>query len=229
MRMKSIKKRSETHAFFGIIFSVVLLSLLFLMNFRILIFNSSYYRSEFRRIGVYDSFQEMGVDSGTVDSELSKILLSFQGKGMLENGFLSGEEISHIDDVRILINRGLFLFYLLFSIFLIICLFIALEKNSKFIFYSLKSAVIIAFAFFGLILTFSIFPLVFERGFVIFHQVFFPQGNWAFPDESRMLLLFPEQLFRDFLVHSSLLFLCEAIALFLAFLLIKRERFKYSH
>ncbi|MCX6709725.1 MAG: DUF1461 domain-containing protein [Candidatus Woesearchaeota archaeon] len=224
--MKSIKKRSETHAFLGVIFSVVLLFLLFLMNFRILIFNGAYYRSEFRRIGVYDSFYKIGIDSGAVDSELSKILLFFQGKANLENGLLSGEEISHLNDVRILINQGLCLFYLLFLLLLIMGLFIALEKNRSFIFYSPRSAVIIAFAFFGLILAFSFFPHVFERAFVIFHWVFFPQGNWAFPAGSRMLLLFPEQLFRDFLVHSSLLFLCEAIALFLAFLLIKRERFK---
>ena len=31
----------------------------------------------------------------------------------------------------------------------------------------------------------------FSSFFTVFHQVFFPQGNWAFPADSRLLLTFP--------------------------------------
>ncbi|MDR3317948.1 MAG: DUF1461 domain-containing protein [Clostridiales bacterium] len=37
----------------------------------------------------------------------------------------------------------------------------------------------------------------FDGAFSVFHQIFFPQGNWQFPADSRMLAVLPENLFLD--------------------------------
>lgn len=44
----------------------------------------------------------------------------------------------------------------------------------------------------GSVAAFVVFLVGFQVFFPLFHQVFFPQGNWAFPETSTLIQLFPE-------------------------------------
>lgn len=52
-----------------------------------------------------------------------------------------------------------------------------------------------------------------ERTFVLFHRVLFPQGNWAFPADSLLIQLFPDRFWFEAAVALVGLTLVEAAAL----------------
>jgi integral membrane protein (TIGR01906 family) len=51
----------------------------------------------------------------------------------------------------------------------------------------------------------------FDAAFTVFHEIFFPQGNWQFGFDSRMLMILPENLFSDaaiIVLASGVVFAC---------------------
>lgn len=99
-------------------------------------------------------------------------------------------EINHLQDVGRLIqfSRVVFTLSLLFLIYLYY--FHHHRHTLSQLLKQIKSASIISF--WGSILIIIVFSLFWEFAFVSFHQLFFPQGNWAFPADSLLITLFPE-------------------------------------
>ncbi|MBI2666534.1 DUF1461 domain-containing protein [Candidatus Woesearchaeota archaeon] len=115
------------------------------------------------------------------------------------------QEIAHLEDVKRVINIVNWFFYLLIPFLTI--LFLHLKKETEElleIHYSIgKITIIIAAALRFLTLFF------FEQTFIIFHLIFFPQGNWMFPANSQLIQTFPLEFFtnftKNFLLTSLLL------------------------
>ncbi|MHB8276787.1 MAG: lipoprotein intramolecular transacylase Lit [Candidatus Humimicrobiaceae bacterium] len=123
--------------------------------------------------------------------------------------YFTTDEISHLGDVRILFNKIFLTYYICLGLTLI---FIAVlfEKNIKnylkniSVLLMLPSAILIS-----LLLILYFFGQNFMPLFDKFHLIFFPQGNFAFPEDSTLITLLPLNFFNDFftrLVTASLLF-----------------------
>lgn len=175
------------------------------------VFNINYYLSLYEKNGVFefvDRQDAIRLTEGLIgflkDKEDFKPFI-------LKNNlsYFTTDEISHLGDVRILFNKIFLTYYICLGLTLI---FIAVlfEKNIKnylkniSVLLMLPSAILIY-----LLLTLYFFGQNFLPLFDKFHLIFFPQGNFAFPEDSTLITLLPLNFFNDFftrLVTSSLLF-----------------------
>ncbi len=56
--------------------------------------------------------------------------------------------------------------------------------------------------------------LVFDQAFTLFHEVFFPEGNWSFdPRVSKLVQIFPDQFWSDTTVGVGIVIVALALAL----------------
>jgi len=114
------------------------------------------------------------------------------------------DEISLLSDVRTLLVR-IFILYCGSIILFVVMTFLLIGKNIKNfirnmgIIFTISSSVML---FFIIILYFlgENFPVLFEN----FHQIFFPQGNYAFSGGSLIITLFPYGFFNDFFIRLVL-------------------------
>ncbi len=103
-------------------------------------------------------------------------------------GNYSVQEVSHLEDVKEVMNGLDHVFY---GLLLILTLIITYHrKDSRRLF---KYGGIATISFLALLLV--IHFLTFDWLFTLFHQIFFPQGNWIFPAESYLIQTFPLSFF----------------------------------
>lgn len=118
--------------------------------------------------------------------------------------YFTPDEVSHLSDVRKLLTKIIIL-YLSSIILLIICFILLINKNIKIFIKDLGKTFIISSVF---ILLFIIilyllgknFPVLFDN----FHLIFFPQGNFTFPESSLIITLFPFGFFYGFFIKIVL-------------------------
>ncbi|MEK6901752.1 MAG: DUF1461 domain-containing protein [Nanoarchaeota archaeon] len=122
--------------------------------------------------------------------EQQNVLTFLEEKGTLSVPFTSAE-ISHLEDVKHVMNKMDFLFYFLLLILTLII-----------VYYEQDTAKIVALFRWGGIVTIVgmgilvfLFYVQFESAFVMFHTIFFPQGNWMFPSDSLLIQTFPFSFF----------------------------------
>jgi uncharacterized membrane protein len=120
----------------------------------------------------------------------------FALKGDLE--YFDSSEIDHLYDVRDLFDQ-IFVVFLISTVLFVLLVFFMIEKNVLRFFrnfslvFLISSSVLISLL--GLLyLLSSNFPYLFEN----FHFIFFPQGNWQFPEGSLIITIFPFGFFYDF-------------------------------
>ena len=96
-------------------------------------------------------------------------------------------EVSHLEDVKGVIKIIDYLFYSCLLVLTLILTFYRKKKEEikKLLFYG----GITTGAALGLILLFSL--TAFDLAFTLFHNVFFPQGNWQFASDSLLIQTFP--------------------------------------
>ena len=101
------------------------------------------------------------------------------------------EEKSHMNDVKLLIKKINYLFYFLLLIVSLILTYYKKDKKQiiKILRYGGITTVVSLLIFLLLII------LSFEKTFIIFHDIFFPQGNWQFPIDSLLIQTFPIEFF----------------------------------
>jgi integral membrane protein (TIGR01906 family) len=129
------------------------------------------------------AYTKLSLPAANLDpAKLTLIYLIFnQEKPLL--GLYSPIELGHLRDVKRLtdINRLLFAFSLVTLLVL---------RKSPLVRHSLVYGGITAIS---LVLIIFIATLTsWESFFIFFHELFFPQGNWAFPADSTLIQLFPE-------------------------------------
>ncbi|MCK4589422.1 MAG: DUF1461 domain-containing protein [Nanoarchaeota archaeon] len=104
----------------------------------------------------------------------------------------SPEEVSHLEDVQRVIGWAdyYFIFLLVVEIFLLVMIY-RIEKKEfwKAFFYGgiVSSGVLLLTVFWALI--------DFNSLFTVFHQIFFPMGNWQFAADSKLVNLFSFEFF----------------------------------
>lgn len=131
-------------------------------------------------------------------------------------------ELSHLEDVRIVMSTADKLFYVSLILgFLLLLYGFKRKLLSKLLLYSGISIVSVI----GLIL--SITLISFNFSFTVFHEQFFPQGNWQFSADSLLIQTFP----LDFFIKIAFIIFIQALgwgSLFIVagYLLQKRARGK---
>ncbi len=100
-------------------------------------------------------------------------------------------EVSHLQDVRTVMHGATVVFYFLI---LISTLIITYSRNNKellhkfFKYGGLAAIVSLSFILFLFVINFNFL-------FILFHKIFFPQGNWIFPSNSLLIQTFPLSFF----------------------------------
>jgi len=100
-------------------------------------------------------------------------------------------EVSHLVDVKSVIKFSDYLFYFLLLVLTLIIT--CYKKNKKLLQKLFLYGGITTVAFILFILLFSL--LFFDISFNLFHQIFFPQGNWIFSTDSLLIQTFPIEFF----------------------------------
>lgn len=159
------------------------------------------YDSRFQKFGVYNVLEkEVALDKA------QNIISFFKSKSNLDNTFFSENEISHLYDVKNILQKSKTTYY--FSLFLIwssLIILAFLDKKNYFInlsntTFSLGLIILVMITLFLVLYYLFGFKFVFEK----FHHVFFT-GNYAFdPHISNLKKLFPDIFFYD--VSRTILF-----------------------
>lgn len=107
------------------------------------------------------------------------------------------DEISHLSDVKVLMQKFILALNILLSIsFILLVIFFFLDKHKI-----LKNISIITLS--GgiltsiLILIFRYLLINFNSTFIRFHKIFFKTGTWTFPENSLLIRLFPQIFWID--------------------------------
>lgn len=108
-------------------------------------------------------------------------------------------EISHLVDVKHQITLMRMFFILAFTT--LVSTFLHCfhhHHHLPIILKSMRNAVVIIIGLISLIAL--VIGFLWNSFFVIFHQLFFPQGNWTFPQTSSLMRLFPEIFWVDYAI-----------------------------
>ena len=126
----------------------------------------------------------------------------------------TNSEVSHLEDVKKVMNLMDYLFY--FSLLMVTGIITYYKRNKKRLLKLFKYGGIVTVLF---IIIKSLFALIsFNYAFTIFHQILFPQGNWTFPFDSLLIQTFPLEFFIEInLKILGLAFIMGSIFIGLAF------------
>ncbi|MFH1589134.1 MAG: DUF1461 domain-containing protein [archaeon] len=184
--MKIIEKTFFTLAIVFLVLVVILVPL------KILLFNEDYYHFQFEKNSVYSKV-------ANADAVLDNLLTFF--KGEVELDYFTDNEKSHLEDVSVLLNR--FFFVLWFSVIMVFVslttLFFLNKKDFKENVY--KVLFLGGLSSFALLILLFLASINFSLTFGGFHQIFFPQGNFSFPETSLLITLFPQAFFRSYMLR----------------------------
>ncbi len=121
-------------------------------------------------------------------------------------------EISHMVDVKILLQQTLMIFYILLAIYLLIILWHVFRKQVHLLWNALSKGGWITLGLIGAILVAVV--VSFDALFTAFHKVFFAGDTWLFRYSDTLIRLFPIQLWQDAFIFMGIITI--GLALFFA-------------
>jgi integral membrane protein (TIGR01906 family) len=203
--------------------TVALLMVILFSPLRFYLYSFNFYDKLYTDNGVYNVLEKEDVAKLTADVvdffRYDKPFESFELKSQID--YFDKDEISHLNDVRILLKKILLIFYISIAV-LAICIIMLSEKRYLYYFKNLSLIFLLAsgIMIFLLIVLYILgnnFSSLFER----FHYVFFPQGNWAFNENALIITIFPFGFFSEFFfkllissfVIASILLICSITAI----------------
>ena len=195
-----------------------------LSNFRYLAFNEGFYLNEYKK---YDP----DVANKEIITKNLLIYLRYKRAGPEYLTSFRNDEIDHMAEVRTLIHK--FLLALDISIVLLIIsvlglIYIEKNKSIKRIGKSLISGGILTLI--AMLILHIIVRIDFDKAWAKFHHIFFRLGNWSFPPEYNLVILFPSEFWIDIINKLVLMILISAGIIILAGILLiyinKMRRFK---
>lgn len=171
-----------------------LLLLVYLTSYKLNVFNEDFYKKEFTKYNVYGIFPDKDIDK--INSEILMYLKDKRGD--FNKDLFNQREIDHLNDVKSVMQKADIFYYslIILSIILITILF-RLDKKH----FLINIASVLFFSWLSILLSAVIavclISLNFENFFTLFHNVFFPQGNWLFNASDNIIKLYPSKLFYD--------------------------------
>ena len=186
---------------------------LILLNFNFLVFNSAYYKSQFTKLNVYETFESKEI----VDNQSQRLIGYLCCGKELDRDFFAEREILHLSDVKKIITLNQAASVLFVSLVLAGFIILILKTNEKeFVKTILVSSTItilsIVFLRFS---TFINFVNV-DQAFLQFHYLAFDNDLWQLPESANLIKLFPQQFFVNFANRIAIHTLIISAGLFLA-------------
>ncbi len=194
---KSKKRFSNKSNKFLLIFSALLFTIfIFLFSFHSLLYNEYFIHGQLEKHSTPSSY------------EPTKKLISFfqSSEKNIPDVFSDEKEISHLYDVKKIINIST---WILFFSFLFVFIYFAFVKSFKFIFLG---------SFFVLFVSLFLMIAPFTNLFSVFHSFLFKSGSWIFSAESTLITFYPESFFFDFMFYILLVSLLLTLPFVIYFL-----------
>lgn len=200
---------------------IIIPAVIILGNFNFLILNKNYYQSLYIKVGVYQNF-----DSQVAIYTTDNLFGYFRGQNKLDQNFFSIQAVSHLKDVKDLLQVSNGLFALSLIAVSVIAAFLILKRQFKILLKSfLTSSIITAVLITALGVGTA---TAFDSFFLKFHQVLFKNTLWLFPADDNLIRLFPQQFFVEFANQLAFnIFVTSSAVAVLSFALKKLTRSKY--
>ena len=133
------KKRIKIFSWAIIILLIIQIPFfLYLLNFRLIAFNEGYYKSEFKKYGVYGKFPDE--DINRINFGLLHYLRYDKTGNLIDSDFFNQNEKEHLLDVKKLVQSTLFFFYfIILNMVILVIVLICLIKCQKFSIQSMTS------------------------------------------------------------------------------------------
>ena len=176
-----------------ILISIFLSIILILSGFRLIIFNENLYKKEFNKYNIYSNFDSKNV----VDKNLNLLINYLKNKdSKLETDFFNKKEKVHLNDVKNLIQKLIFLFYSFIILLILIISYFIYKKRYKFILKFLILASV--FTMFFILMFYLLILFNFDDTFTYFHLISFDNNIWLLdPETDNLIKMFPQEIFFD--------------------------------
>ncbi|MBW2977380.1 TIGR01906 family membrane protein [Candidatus Woesearchaeota archaeon] len=177
-----------------VVLSILLIPLIIcLLSFKSATFDLEFYNEEFEQYNP-DVDNALGVAKDLTS------YLKYTSAGTSYLVSFNEEEITHLKDVKSLVQASLWILYISVVLLVVFAILIYnLNKENKLELFKKTGVVLVGGGVLNLVLIgiFRIFMMDFQGTFTKFHHVFFPQGGWQFPVEYNLVKLFPAKFFID--------------------------------
>jgi integral membrane protein (TIGR01906 family) len=121
-------------------------------------------------------------------------------------------EVSHMVDVKILLQQTLRLFYLLMIVYIVIVIWAKIKNHLHWVWAAASKGGWLTLGLIGAILAAVV--ISFDALFTAFHKVFFVGDTWLFYFSDTLIRLFPMRLWQDAFIFMGIITV--AVALFFA-------------
>ncbi len=206
---------------------VSLIIIIFFSPFVFNVFNMNTYRALYIQNSVFDQLNENDVKKIT-----GNLFDFFRYRDQLRElefeqdfNFFEPEEVEHLEDVRVIFNY-IFILYISSWIFFIVLSLLVIGKSTW------RNMQIFSYFLIGgsaSVISVLLLLFFFSQNFIYlfgnFHLIFFPQGNWMFPETSLLISLFPLGFFYEFfikMVFESLIIAAALLVIGLIILIISK-------
>ncbi|MEK6955673.1 MAG: DUF1461 domain-containing protein [Nanoarchaeota archaeon] len=176
----------------NIYFTILLIPIfILLLSFKVFVYDENLYKEQFRENNIYTKYNESYVNNIS-----SNLVNYFRSKENLGNYYTEREKI-HLEDVKILINKALKIFYILFIVLLIIFSYLLQKKDYKTLSKILKYGGILNLIIYFIIFIVSL--INFEKFFIKFHELFFVNDYWMLSPNDILVNVFTQEFFNTIL------------------------------
>lgn len=173
-----------------------------LLSFRLVAFDTGFYKKEFAKYNVYETLNKEEVDKNIPN------LIGYLNDGSTLNGFFNERETLHLTDVRNIIQKVLLIFNVSLALVILSVFYLAYLKEYRNIGKGLLYGSLLTMAILAIFLLSSV--LNFNALFTRFHLAFFENDLWLLdPNKDNLIVMFPTGFFIDItnriIIHSFLL------------------------
>ncbi|MCF8013567.1 TIGR01906 family membrane protein [Candidatus Woesearchaeota archaeon] len=187
---------SSIHKTAKILLTISLILLILITPLLFFSYNEEHYNSQAQKNDVYQKLGE------NLTKEQNKNTINYLlGKEKLK-GKYTENEIKHMKDVKKIYTTINIISLTCLLIIILSIIYFTKNKQEKQIIRSLKISSITIIIMGLLLIALTLFN--FQSTFTIFHNIFFPQGNWLFPYNSLLITLYPNKFFINTANYSFL-------------------------
>ena len=195
---------------------------LILINFNFLIFNHGFYKSQFEKLNVYETFGS----KGNVDDQSEKLIGYLCCGKELDSDFFGERERLHLADVKKIITFNQAASILFVGLVLVGLLILILKKDEKEFAKTVLGAsaiTVCAIIFLWLSALFN-----FDWFFLKFHFLAFDNDLWQLSESANLIKLFPQRFFVNFANRIAVQTLLTAAIIFFTAFMITRYKVHYD-
>ncbi|MBU0756567.1 MAG: DUF1461 domain-containing protein [Nanoarchaeota archaeon] len=200
--------------------ALILSIIVFLSSIFYNVYDMKYYEKEYEKYNIYS---RLGKEK-TLDAT-QNLFDFFQGHQDIDHIFFNEDEVSHLYDVKLILDKLLGIFIGSFWLISLVIVSLYYSEKHKIVGNLAKVFLYAGIISIGFLVFVSTVYLVagFDDMFIGFHRLLF-EGNYMFdPNVSNMKAMFPDAFFQDMAHRIIMTFLYQAVMLFLLGLFIRKK------